>query len=152
TGGEGGDSANVGGASDGGPEADADAADAAEEAPVDASIPCTSDGDCASLEGPCADASCVGGYCAAIAKNEFGARDDGKYCTENDTCVQGACVGGTDVFCASSDSCHVGICDEASKGCKDVVGNDGAQCDDKDPCTVTGVCNQGVCSKGKPVD
>src|SRR5262249_22312923 len=56
------------------------------------------------------------------------------------------------VFCPSSDNCHLGVCDEQTHNCKNVVGNDGAQCDDMDPCTITGVCNAGVCAKGAPVN
>ncbi|HLM73451.1 MAG TPA: hypothetical protein VK459_12185, partial [Polyangiaceae bacterium] len=48
--------------------------------------------------------------------------------------------------------CHLGVCDEALKTCKNIVGNDGAQCDDMDLCTMSGICSGGVCAKGQPVD
>jgi hypothetical protein len=62
------------------------------------------------------------------------------------------CVGGTGKFCPSLDSCHLGVCDEELDTCKNIVGNDGGQCDDGDLCTQAGVCAAGACSKGAPVD
>jgi hypothetical protein len=38
------------------------------------------------------------------------------------------------------------------KACGSAAGNDGASCDDGDPCTYSGTCAAGACSKGPPVD
>src|SRR5262249_1181129 len=47
---------------------------------------------------------------------------------------------------------HLGSCDEATDTCTSVPGNDGAQCDDMDACTLAGSCLGGVCTKGQAVD
>jgi hypothetical protein len=96
--------------------------------------------------------TCVNGLCAGAPANEFGACDDGLFCTENDTCSAGVCVGGTPRYCPSLDSCHLGVCDEELTTCKNIAGNDGAQCDDSDVCTGAGVCAGGVCGKGPPLN
>ncbi|MFO0759081.1 MAG: hypothetical protein U0359_21495 [Byssovorax sp.] len=113
---------------------------------------CVKAADCASLNDPCNVGTCINGMCQKTPANEFGNCDDGQYCTENDICQQGICKGGAFKFCPSPDSCHIGVCDEATKGCGAMPGNDGAQCDDKDACTTTGVCSNGTCSKGNPID
>lgn len=129
--------------------ADAGVADALIEA---GPIACQSSEDCAALTTLCSLGVCNGGFCQIQPINELSACDDGLFCTENDACKGGACVGGTPKPCPSSDACHVGICDEAIDACKEVPGNDGAQCQDDDPCTLHGVCLAGVCSKGPPID
>jgi len=113
---------------------------------------CEKASDCIALDSACATGACESGSCVSKPKNELGSCDDGLWCTENDTCQSGACVGGTERFCPSSDSCHVGVCDEDADTCKNVEGNDGGQCDDMDPCTKTGLCIAGVCTKGSAVD
>jgi hypothetical protein len=114
--------------------------------------PCETASQCGAFAGPCSLGACVNGMCEAAPANQFGACDDGLFCTEDDTCQDGACVGGTQKFCESLDSCHLGVCDEELDTCKNIVGNDGAQCDDGDLCTQTGVCAAGACSKGSLVD
>lgn len=113
---------------------------------------CVTVADCGNLNSPCTVGACVNGVCQKIPSNEFGACDDGKYCTEDDICQDGACVAGTTKFCPSLDSCHLGVCDEDLKTCKNIAGNDGAQCEDNDACTNAGVCMSGACAKGAPVD
>jgi hypothetical protein len=90
--------------------------------------------------------------CVKAPANDGSQCDDGLYCTENDACQSGVCVGGTQKFCPSPDSCHVGACDEGKKSCGSAPGNDGASCDDGDPCTYSGTCSAGTCSKGPAVD
>jgi hypothetical protein len=114
--------------------------------------PCTVAADCIAFQDACNAGTCINGACAKTAANEFGACDDGQFCTENDTCQAGKCVGGSMKFCASNDACHIGVCDEPSKACKLAPGNDGGQCDDGDACTLAGICQNGACAKGKPID
>lgn len=113
---------------------------------------CSDASECHALDGPCVAGICVNGACETAPANEFQPCDDGMFCTEDDICVQGACTAGTPKFCPSLDSCHLGVCDEELKTCKNIVGNDGGQCDDDDSCTLVGVCSGGVCSKGSPID
>jgi hypothetical protein len=146
SGGEGGEDTGP----DGGP---VDGGSDATDAPVDTGpVDCTTTSECAGLDGPCSHGVCTDGKCAIDPNNELGACDDGNFCTENDTCVLGFCVGGTQKFCPSSDECHLGVCDEDSDSCKNITGNDGAQCDDDDPCTTVGICNAGTCAKGSQID
>jgi hypothetical protein len=113
---------------------------------------CTLAADCVALNDACNVGTCINGTCAKTGANEFSACDDGLFCTENDICQAGKCVGGNAKFCSSPDSCHIGLCDEASKQCSSAPGNDGAQCDDLDACTNSGVCKSGACAKGPQVD
>jgi hypothetical protein len=115
-------------------------------------IVCNEAKDCAALNGACVQGACINGVCEQEPANQYGACDDGLFCTEDDTCVDGFCEGGTQKLCASQDACHIGVCDEDLQTCKNIAGNDGAQCDDMDLCTQTGLCSGGVCSKGAPVD
>jgi hypothetical protein len=126
--------------------------DGGNDAQPDVVVDCNLASDCVVLDDQCNTGTCVNGTCAKLAANEFGSCDDNLFCTENDVCVAGACVGGTSKFCPSLDSCHLGICDEALKTCKNIAGNDGAQCDDMNNCTQAGVCNAGVCTQGVPVN
>jgi len=104
------------------------------------------------LDTACVSGACVNGVCVAQPSNEFGACNDGSFCTENDTCVGGVCVGGSPKFCASMDSCHIGFCNESTDGCVNVPGNDGAECDDQSSCTGVGVCSNGTCTTGPQID
>lgn len=108
--------------------------------------------DCASINDACNLGTCVNGACQKMPSNDLASCDDGLFCTTNDTCQMGVCVGGTPTSCPGTDVCHLGSCDEAAHACKAVVGNDGAQCDDQDPCTGTGVCVTGACTKGQQKD
>jgi hypothetical protein len=67
-----------------------------------------------------------------------GTCDDGNACTEGDHCRDGACAPGTPVVCRDERPCTLDRCDPL-KGCE-YVPNDGAACDDRDPCTTSSVC------------
>ena len=114
--------------------------------------PCTSAADCAAFSDECNDGACINGVCGTLAKNENGACSDGKTCTQNDSCHDGVCVGGTQMPCTSSSPCMVATCDVATDQCVEVPGNDGASCVDNDPCTLSGVCQGGVCQPGQLTD
>ncbi len=68
---------------------------------------------------------------------------DGVACTV-DSCVDGACVHvPDDAYCDDHNSCTSNVCN-AVTGC--VRGElTGIPCEDGDPCTVTGTCNNGFC-------
>jgi len=126
SGGAGGDDEGWGGSYDGG----------IVDAPHDTGpVDCATSSECTAFDGACTKGVCTNGKCATEPKNELGTCDDGLYCTENDTCQSGVCVGGTQRYCPSSDECHIGVCDEDADTCTNIPGNDGGQCDDKDPCT-----------------
>jgi hypothetical protein len=113
---------------------------------VDAGGPCTTAVDCVALSDQCNAGSCQNGVCVKQPANEFGACDDGLFCTENEACTNGACGGGTPKVCpAGGDGCHVASCNEATKSCDVVAGNDGNPCNDGDPCTATAACQAGTC-------
>src|SRR5689334_6621437 len=138
TGGAGGGSSSSGGEDAGRPDA--------------APGPCTMAIDCVALNDSCNVGTCVNGTCVKAPANEFGACDDGQFCTENDVCMSGVCVGGSAKYCQPPDACHIGACDEVTDTCTAMPGNDGAQCDDMDACTLAGTCSNGTCLAGPPVD
>jgi hypothetical protein len=74
--------------------------------------------------------------------------DDGLFCNGVENCDQAAgCLPGTPVDCSTADSvCGAGFCDEAAGTCSINPLNDGASCDDGDPCSASETCNGGECS------
>ncbi len=146
-------SAGGGGSGAGGSGAgDAQASSAMSSSSTGTPGSCSTKADCKALDDSCHVGNCLNGMCEKAAANDGSPCDDGQYCTENDACQGGACVGGSQKFCPSPDGCHVGACDEAKKACGSAAGNDGAACDDGDPCTYSGKCSGGSCSKGPSVD
>jgi hypothetical protein len=113
---------------------------------------CVKKDDCAYLTSACVVGTCINGTCMTTPANDGASCDDGKFCTTGDTCTGGMCVGGSMMPCAGDDPCHIGQCDELTHSCIQVPGNDGAQCDDMDPCTYFGTCSSGTCQKGGPID
>ncbi len=115
-------------------------------------VACSNADDCNAFDGPCLEGECVNGACQASASKEFQPCDDGQFCTDSDLCIGGTCVGGIAHACPSIDKCHLGTCDEANDACLQVPGNEGAQCDDLNPCTGPGSCNSGICTLGVLID
>jgi hypothetical protein len=113
---------------------------------------CSSAADCISLNDTCNLGTCINGDCTKMPVNEFGTCDDGQFCTENDVCQDGQCAGVAQKACPSPDSCKIGVCDEALKACKAVAGPDGSECKFNDACSLSGVCQGGICGKGSPID
>jgi hypothetical protein len=108
--------------------------------------------DCTAMTNACNVGACINGACGKLPANELAGCDDGKFCTQNDFCKKGKCEGGSAPACPPGDACHVGVCDEATRSCAAVPGNDGGPCEDNDPCTATGVCKSGVCDASAPID
>lgn len=136
----------VGGQSQGGSGvggAGGGAADAGTDAAVGG--PCQTIVDCVGLSDQCNQAACINGQCVRQSANEFGACDDGQFCTDNEACTNGICGGGTPKVCPGADACHIGVCEEATKSCKVLPGNDGNNCTDGDPCTAIAACQAGKC-------
>jgi hypothetical protein len=122
------------------------------DAGTDASSSCTKQVDCAVLDDDCHVGNCINGGCVKAPANEQGPCDDSQFCTVNDHCMQGTCVGGGMNTCSGGDACHIATCNEAMKICEITPGNDGMICDDGNPCTGPGACNNGTCSAGPPID
>ncbi len=114
--------------------------------------PCSSADDCIAQSDTCNVGTCINGVCEKLPANDGTACDDGQFCTLNDLCQAGVCTGGTPKQCPPGGQCQVGACDEATDSCTTAPGNDGASCVDSDPCTLTGICSNGTCAPGQPVD
>lgn len=72
--------------------------------------------------------------------------DDSKMCNGAEVCEAGACVPGEAMDCAALDGpCAVGSCSEKDGGCVAVEIENGTACEDGNFCTVSGVCQAGIC-------
>lgn len=110
--------------------------------------------DCSFLNGTCATGTCDSKLGCVSKPNADGtACNDGLYCTINDVCKAGVC-GGKPNTCAppGADICMIGQCDEGSKSCIAVPGNDGKACNDGNVCTAGETCSAGKCLGGKPAN
>jgi len=112
---------------------------------------CTTADECAGLNDACNKGDCVDGKCMASPANNNQPCDDKNPCTNADACNQGKCLGVTK-SCGQASVCHIGMCNQATGQCEEVPGDNGAQCDDGDPCTYFGSCQNGTCAKGSPID
>jgi hypothetical protein len=109
---------------------------------------------CASVTCTALDACHVPGVCnpsTGVCSNPVAswgtACDDGDACSQTDVCQNGACVGTNPVLCSALDACHVaGSCDPASGVCSTPAAADGSACDDGDGCTLSDVCQSGLCA------
>src|SRR6185503_15737079 len=66
--------------------------------------PCVKASDCPPIQDPCNIPACINGACAKQPANDFGACEDGLFCTINDTCMSGVCVAGTQKVCPALDA------------------------------------------------
>ncbi len=130
-------------------------------------LPCD-DGNACTIEDRCIDKECQGtaevfcedgnpcteAWCfpdrGCVQENILGPCDDGDACTTDDQCLDGECKSGAELVCSDDgDPCTSQTCD-SELGCV-TMANDGAQCDDEDPCTVEDMCLDGQCV-GRPMD
>ena len=76
--------------------------------------------------------------------------DDKNICTSDDVCKDSACTAGVPKVCADTNPCTLDSCDPLT-GCAQSQ-DDGAPCDDDNPCTVGDLCQAGKCLAGLPKD
>ncbi|HYC00794.1 MAG TPA: hypothetical protein VEC57_16795 [Candidatus Limnocylindrales bacterium] len=111
-------------------------------------------GVCAGVARDCADSiactidSCDEELDACVHQGSDGLCQDDVFCDGSEICnVDSGCMDGTPPDCSgSSGSCALGVCDEVTDGCVGVPTNEGQPCDDGQFCTVTDVCDTGVCT------
>ena len=89
------------------------------------------------------------GWLTTAAEDGSGC-DDGDICTEDDRCAHGVCAGGSplpDPAPGAAGSCEVRRCHPAT-GWRTLTADDGAVCDDHEPCTAGETCQDGRCTGG----
>lgn len=100
-------------------------------------------------QNPCTQDTCKGKDGCTHAKLDGIPCDaDGSVCTDGDQCVVGACTAGQGKNCDDKNDCTLDGCDP-KKGCLK-QDDDGAPCQDDNPCTIGDTCATGSCESGKP--
>ncbi len=77
--------------------------------------------------------------------------DDGDFCTVSDQCADGFCLGQANDCQDHQTQCVDAVCSPSDQKCVTFDREDGLECDDSDPCTVTDQCVAGTCL-GTPKD
>ena len=129
--------------------------------PTEPQYECSQDVDCAQSEDPCTRMQCVSNKCVKTFTTN--SCDLGDACTTNDKCQLGECQPGNWIcpypeVCVKDDDCSTGgyirgisciirMC-MPSQRCEEVTVEDGAFCDDDDPCTYGDRCKSGECISG----
>ena len=71
---------------------------------------------------------------------------DNNACTQNDTCLSGKCKSSYNTTCPTPGTCYVqGICNPTNGVCSNPQAANGTNCVDNDLCSLTSVCETGVC-------
>lgn len=91
----------------------------------------------------CTDQVCNPATGCVYTNNTSGCTD-GTLCTDGDVCADGLCVPGPDLNCNDDKICTTDSCN-ATTGCVNTNVPNGDACDDNDPCTTTGTCQDGFC-------
>jgi hypothetical protein len=98
----------------------------------------------------CADDGCDHGL---VCQADGTCACDRASCGGCRTCENGRCVVDASFVCTPSDQCHeAGVCDPQTGECTNPRKEDGASCDDGDPCTQHDSCQNGVCTGGEEKD
>ncbi len=71
--------------------------------------------------------------------------NDNNACTVQTACKAGKCAGGKIIDCDDNNLCTIDTCN-ASKGCQTKATNEGKACDDGLGCTLSDLCQIGVCA------
>ena len=116
---------------------------------------CTTSGpvDCGPGPDPCTDLVCSSaqGGCVPNPKEEGAACNAGNPCLSEGTCVDGECSSEPQVVCPDPVTpCTVAACDPDTGGCIELPADDGAACEDGQPCTQATTCLDGSCQGGEP--
>jgi photosystem II stability/assembly factor-like uncharacterized protein len=109
--------------------------------------------DCSGLDGPCSLGQCAEpAGCFAQGLPDDSPCDDGSLCSTGDRCLAGECVGTSVRDCSFLDQlpCLIGWCDPDLDDCFQVPANEGAGCDNSEPCDQQDVCVLGEC-RGQPI-
>ena len=104
---------------------------------------CYSAGD-AHPNDPCRQCDAAREGLAWSALAEGAACDDTDACTTGEQCTSGLCLGEA-LVCGEGEPCLQWTCDSAA-GCESMALEDGALCDDDNPCTLDTLCAAGACT------
>lgn len=97
---------------------------------------------------PCTVDACGAGGACAFAQVENGTGcGDGDPCTVADQCEAGQCAAGAPMVCDDENACTQDKC--AAGKCTFVNAGPEVACDDGDPCTGWGQCDNAKCKKGE---
>ena len=104
--------------------------------------------DCPEMMGQCSFGACDSdsGDCEAHNMPDGISCDDGDLCTVMDTCDSGDCVGISKECNDGALPCAIGSCNPDTGKCSFEPIEDGAQCDDSNPCTLEDTCIGGNCA------
>ena len=92
------------------------------------------------------------GVCSNPTQPDGTGCNDGNACTQTDTCQLGTCTGSNPVVCSALDQCHVaGVCNTSTGVCSNPTQPNGTGCNDGNACTLTDICQAGICIGGNPV-
>ena len=100
--------------------------------------------------GPCQTSACVTGQgCTRKPVPDGAACETGLACDQPGACDGGVCVA-LPSPCKDGNPCTVDTCDTETGLCVHQEAAEGAQCNPKDPCLVSGTCQAGACLGGAP--
>ena len=94
------------------------------------------------------------GSCVVVDVANGDPCDDGLFCTgqnqpgetAGDSCQDGQCTAGNQNICGQIPStCEAVTCSESGQDCSTAPANEGADCNDVQPCQVNGHCTNGLC-------
>ncbi|MBM4342935.1 MAG: hypothetical protein FJ100_06120 [Deltaproteobacteria bacterium] len=95
-------------------------------------------------QNPCTNDACDKATGNCTKTNNSATCSDGNACTSNDFCAGGACTPGASMVCNDNKPCTADACNKTSGACEYVADNTNS-CSDKNLCTLTDVCDNGIC-------